>query len=1155
VREKQIEENFHRGDYFSLYETIEKLLFAYPNRAEAFLYVYDIARLGDVVGREKALATLEKLEKLHESTSGGEKSGGRKLAIFLEKEKLLMSSNQDKAVKISQMLFPIRNWVIMGPYWKYGPGDLYAPFLPENADSLSHKELSVRRVRLEGDGTLHFGRFLYPAAGVAYAACSFRAMKEIKMRVYSDERYALFVNGRQVLTNDENSVKRRLRIVRLWGSDEFTVMLKVHKKSSWSFRVIITDANDVPLRLPIELDRMYRADFRYAEEMEYPFTEIMEIADEGTRLAALGSFFDELDSDESLRFYKKAFEKRGTIFAKYIYAAALLGYGGEQSDSARNLEGRRLMKEVHDADPLMVPALHKRFRAIYDSRDHLAALKFGKKMYDISKNYFPFRRDYIRLLRFLDYRKEFEDEIALLKKDFPASIGVLKEEAAYHRARNPEKAAKLRAAILDKEYDSKTLSRLIRYLKKKGEEGQALREMKRRTREDDLWYDHASLLIALNRFDEAKKLLFAKLLKREEPDCYRLLGYLDAKAGDDPLMQWKRELELNPSNFSLEEYVGYLEKASLVLPKFVKRHTSVDAMLNKWKIGAYDDMPSGVLYRGRSYELLADGGSRAYCEDLLYLKDKKSIERWGEYQVIYRGEFKPVTVRVYHKDGGFTEAFSVQDVDGDKYINLPSLNEKSLVHVAYIAENPIKDPAYANLFALPATEICDYDEPVKKFFFSVSVPENLKCNFIVPESAVINKITSGSVSTYSFTMENIPPIVRERFSGNRLRVLPFLAFSTMDNPDDFVAWYRGLLVGVFDIDEKMCREAFSGRGIELVEKVYEAVSRNIELENRMLYFPVKASDVFYKKRASAEGKVILAKSILERFGILSYIAFARRNDRPAFSNYISPDVFTDILLCIPLSSEETLWLDFSSMEYACGDVNPLLDGVDALLVVGSGHERKRVAGKQQGRVKGFFRIEIGSSGDASLDGKVELYGPRGDFRRKLQDPFESEKSVRKYFGYLFSSFDMDDFSVMNVREYAKPLVLAAKGACHGLTLPTKTGIIVKASPCTSEATEYVMYASRVHPLFIGEAVVEDDEYEYVLPDNARVESLPEKCSHESRFGVLTLDARYDIKKNAIIVRKKIVLRSGSIAPEEYADFLHFSAKIKEAEQKSIVIKL
>ncbi|MCX7678680.1 MAG: hypothetical protein N2316_05625 [Spirochaetes bacterium] len=1151
--EQKALQSFRRGDYFALYEAIEEIVRSRFENPRAFLYVYDIARLGDVVGRKKAIHALERVTKQVEKSNNAARSAA-KLVLTLEMEKLLKLENPQKSKELIKSLYPVTTWLLIGPYWKYGPGDLYAPFPPETIETLSESNIKIRRVKIAEDGLLQVKRFLYPASGIAYAAFSFRHSDEVKLRIFSDERYVLFVNGKQILVNDENNAKRRVRIVRLWGCSEFSVMIKIQKRSSWALRVILTDSSDNPIRIPIELDRLYRADFRYAEEMEYPFAQLMAIEEGTTKELALAYFFDELESEESLAFYKAVAQKQKTPFAKYLYAAALLAYGGDDVNSARNLEGRRLMKEVTEEDSLMVPALHKKFRAIYESKDMMGAARFGRDVAGISRYYFPFRRDYVRLLRFLNYNKEFEEEIEKFKRDFPDAIVPLKEEAAYYRYINPLKASQLDSLILEKEYSKKHLSELIKYHSRKGDLKQAHALVEKYGEEAGLWRDRASVLIDLRKFEEAKEIIYKRLLEREEPDCYRMLGFLDALSGDDPLMQWKRELEIRPSNFALEEYVNYLEKNS-IYPLCKEAEEKTKSFLEAWKRGEFARMPSTVLYRARVYELMKDGGSRAYCEDIVILNDQKAIAQWGEYSVVHRGTFKPVRIRVYHPDGEYTDAYSMQDVDGENYINLPSLKENSFVHISYYVENPIREPLYANLFALPPTEICSFEEPVKEFFFSVSFPKDIQCNVIMPEGAEQFEREMDSIVQYSFVMKEIPGIVRERFGGNRLNMLPFYAFSTLRDESDFARWYRGLLVGVFDIDQKMCAEQFRGRGLNLIENVYEFVARNVELEQRNLYYPQKASDVFYMRRGGAEGKVILAKAILERFGILSFIAFARRADRPALSNFISPHVFTDVLLCIPLSDTNVLWLDFSSMEYSCGDVNPLLEGVEAFVLVGNEIECKRIFGKQSARAKGYFRIRIDENAQTFLEGKVELFGTKAAFRRNLIDEREKEKAVQKYFGYMIPSFNMDDYAILNATEYSKPLVLSASGYFHGIANHIGNGIVLKISPLQSEVLEYVLYSQRVHPLFIGESISEEDVYEYVLDPKAKVNTIPPAFAYECPFGKFEINAKYNSNEHSITVRKRVFVRSGYILQKQYKDFINFCDAIKEAENAHVLLSV
>jgi len=655
ARERRVMESFRHGDYFSLYENIEALLLDHPFRPESFLYYYDIARMADVLGRGRAAATLEKLLSRLDKTPGVEKENLIRLNLLMEMEKVLPPRDFQGAARVAGKLAPLRKWVILGPYKKYGPGDLYHPFPPEGAVSLKGPGLAGRNVIVDApDGILKCGRYLHPATGIAYAATSFRISGEVKIRIYSGTDYALFINGRHVLTNGGGETSRRCRVVRILGTDEVTLMLKIRKARSWDVRVIVTDGTDRVIEPDLELDRIYLSGFRHVEEPDHPFAAFMAMEDPGRKALALGAFFDELESDESIALYRKAAESRKDAVSSYFLASALLGYSGDDASSARFLEGWRIMGEAGALDPDLVPALHRRFRKIYDSRDYLKALEYGRGIYGKSKNYFPFRRDYARLMRLLGYRKEFEEEIAKLRADFPSSIFALQEEAAYWKKHEPLKAAAIHVKLLEKTYDRKSLKSLVNLYRRRSLSREALGAIAKYGRPGDLSRDRVSLLVDLGEYDAAKDLAFEKLVEREDPYYYLQLGYIDRIRGDDPLMHWKRYLSLKPSYFTLDEFTSFLEKGTPAVPLGDINGPGALEAVEKWKKdGASTGASSGVLYRGRVYELLRDGGSRVHCEEVITLGDQKGIEKWGEYRVPYRGTFTPVRVRVHRPDGGY----------------------------------------------------------------------------------------------------------------------------------------------------------------------------------------------------------------------------------------------------------------------------------------------------------------------------------------------------------------------------------------------------------------------------------------------------------------------------------------------------------------------
>ncbi len=1156
AREHKVMESFRKGDYFGLYENIEALLFDHPFRPEAFLYYYDIARMADVLGRQRAEATLDALLSRLDETPEVANANIIRLNLTLEKEKVISPRDTKGAAKLGEMLGPLRKWVVFGPYKKYGPGDLYHPFPPEGALSLKTRVSAGRTIDIDNPGgILKFGRYIYPAEGIAYAATSFRISGEVKVRVYSGAEYALFINGRHVLTNGGGDTSRLCRVIRIQGTDEVTLMLKIRKLRSWDARVIVTDVEDRVLRPVLELDRFYRSGFRHVEEPDHPFAAFMALEDQGRKAFALASFFDELESDESIELYRKAAESRKDAMSAYFLASALLGYSGNDAASARFLEGWRMMGEAA-RDPGLVPALHRRFRKIYDSRDYLKALEYGKSKYGKMRNYFPFRRDYLRLMRLMGYRKEFEEESEKLRADFPSSIFSFQEEAEYWEKHEPLKAASIYEELLKKTYDRKSLKALVNLYRRRSMNREALGAIEKYGLPGDLSRDRVSLLVDLGEYEAAKDLAFKKLLEREDPYYYLQLGYIDQLRGDDPLMHWKRYLSLKPSYFTLNEYGTFLEKGAPAVPLGDINGAGALAAVERWKKSeSAAGASSSVLYRGRVYELLRDGGSRVHCEEVIALEDRKGIEKWGEYRVPYRGSFTPVRVRVHRSDGGYTESYGVQDVDGTKYINLPSLEEHSLVHLEYYVENPVGGPAYSSFFCTPRTEIANYDEPLEKFHFTLLAPPEMRVNVRAPEGAKVREGQRDGMKSYSFSVENVPAITRESYVGSKFRVLPWYAFSTMESIGDFATWYRGRLGGLLDADSDFCRRQFSGRGEALVHEVYEYVARKVDLDGTYLYYPKKASDVLYRKSGTAEDRVVLAKSILARLGMISFIAFARRMEQPDIGGTVLPESFTDILLFVPITTERGLWLDFSSMEYACGDVSPGLDDTEALVLHTGGHEYRRIKGGKDAEVTGRYHVTLTREGNAEIEGSLEFSGTLGEFRKNFKNAWEQEKGARIYFSSLIPSLELEKFTVERLEEHRKPFKITMTGGAFGLGTPGRKRLLFRTSLVASNAYKYIRYSSRHHALVVREDLMEDDIYEYRLPEGTASVSAPEDFSLGGRFGYAEIKIRCAGTSGPITVMKKIHLKKGVISPHDYGEFMDFCMKIKDAEYKNITAGL
>jgi hypothetical protein len=282
----------------------------------------------------------------------------------------------------------------------------------------------------------------------------------------------------------------------------------------------------------------------------------------------------------------------------------------------------------------------------------------------------------------------------------------------------------------------------------------------------------------------------------------------------------------------------------------------------------------------------------------VYLKDQKLVEKWGEYKVPFRGDFHPVTIRVYLPEGGHSDVYAMQNIDGTRYLTLSSVKKGSVLHlsISSIFLLPIRGSRSSSRCPRPPSSAT---ASRGAFFSRRRGPKGMKVNFLTHPVASMKEQEMEDRVLYSMEMGPQKAVHREGYMGSRLNYLPWFAFSTMSDMREFVSWYNGLLRGTSRIDPEFCRTRFAGGDTDAtLKKVYEYVARDVDLRSRLLYYPGVADDTSYIKRGTAEDKAVLAKAILENLGIASFLALASPAGFPATGDFVSPHIFTDVLLFV-----------------------------------------------------------------------------------------------------------------------------------------------------------------------------------------------------------------------------------------------------------------
>ena len=1157
VLERAVYDAFYRGDYYKLYDAIETMLVQYPDHPQSMLLYSDIVRLADVCGYEKARTTLESLLEMTRRRDD-DHTGMRVLALTLELEKLYAIYDRERAAKLAKELSPLRNWLLIGPYRRYGAGDLRHPFLPEIVKSFDDPGFAKKKVLCGNlDGVLRPGNHIYPEKGIVYAFTGINAPYPFKIRIYSRAHYRLFINGREAICNSEGGTFRSCRIVRVSGGGEpASLLVKIENSSTADMRIIVTDDSDAILGAENCVPRQaVFSDIEFCETLDYPAPALIESANRGGNddYFRLGNYFSELESREAVTFYKKAAGNGNPLYL-YFLAQSLIDASHGDASSSEYLEGWRIFQEVAAKNMAFVPARFRNFQKLIERKNLRGAVLEGRAMRGIAGGCLPFRRDYTALLGQAGYEKEFLDEVKWFQRDFPASSEPVLVRAEYYAQKNPERAAALYETILSGRFDGEIADELVA-LYRESEKNDAIIKIADKFNSDGRYsLDLIDAMIRKGAIDDAKREIFKNLAIRGDPAMYCRLGDIYRKTGHDPVMEWRRAMKLAPSDFTTGDLLDYILAGKIENP-FAREREKIDDSMFKWPVEREKEVSSRVLHRAIIIHLNEDGGSRAFCEDVLYIGDSKGVEKWGDYRTLFQGELCPLRTRVYRPDGSYYDSYSLQKIDRADYINLSSLKDNSIVHVAYIVNNPFAMQGDPALFSVPLTRVQDYDEPVDYFSLQVAAPAGMSVTIYGNPDADMSVRGDGDRKIYTMRLVNLPALRRERNSGSSGNCPRQFAVTTMAAREDFIAWYNGLLRGRADLRSDDIGAVCTGSSVDdVIQSVYEYVSRDIDLRPNVLYYPEKAATTLYNRSGTPEDKTVLAKSILEARGIRSYIAFARRNDMPDPGAFTAPSTFTNILLYVPISTERGAWLDFSNRFRPYGIVDDAIRDVDALVIIRDGYEVKKIQCEADNVIRTDFMFYLNDDGGARCDIKARFEGNNATIRKYFTGRMYREETVNAYFGSILPGLSIDTYALENLESVSLPFIVSARGYCVAFMPPIEGNIMLQPVVKKSDVARYIQSATRQNPLYIEKNLYEDERYEYELGDEFRSVEYGEDLKTECRYGYARISIYKNVGSTRLSVTKVVRIRRAVVEKENYGELVRFCAELRKNENATIILR-
>ncbi len=623
-------------------------------------------------------------------------------------------------------------------------------------------------------------------------------------------------------------------------------------------------------------------------------------------------------------------------------------------------------------------------------------------------------------------------------------------------------------------------------------------------------------------------------------DIYYMKGNLEKS-----LYYYKRALKKQPINPSLEEKINYLQNKTFFYNiekkyvKFINVKNIIDKAFNDKKkynsnIKYYlDEMIIKINYNG-SYTYLIH-----QIYKILNIDGKNNK---GEVKIENAKSISFVKVINHISRSEKYEAYEKRKYNNTLFISVPKLKIGSVVEVIYQMNTKYSrldntKYFYGYPFLFQTTEA-----PVENSIYCVVVHNNfnLKWELRNPGEVESDVIKKKNHTVYIWQNEYADKVELEKKAVSIYDVVPNVYVSTIPKWDTILKWYKGKIHGNTSIGwelQKKMYELYQSatdnnkfKLITFLKNLYYYIQNEFSATGNYIFYPEDINNTFFKHKANAEKKIILFKSVLDKFNIRSDIILLKNKNFSKFNMKVPvPYYFSDILLYIPNqhNTKCDFYIDFANrfipFKYIRSKINhcPAFDLKTNKIV--------RIKNDNKNKIIEKYTITV-SSNNLNIVGKMKFIGVKNTAKNFFTDSFNRKSKIFYLINKIAPDISIIDYKILNFNSLKKNLIIKFIGTKK--KIDEKDFIIDKFR--LSEL--YIFKHKRTHNLHIYNSF---NKKIIVSIKNYKIKD--KKIILKNKFGTY----KYICKDNKII--REILIDIQTIKKSEYNKFLEFCKKVDKIE--------
>ena len=261
-----------------------------------------------------------------------------------------------------------------------------------------------------------------------------------------------------------------------------------------------------------------------------------------------------------------------------------------------------------------------------------------------------------------------------------------------------------------------------------------------------------------------------------------------------------------------------------------------------------------------------------------------------------------------------------------------------------------------------------------------------------------------------------------------------------------------------------------------------------------------------------------------------------------------------MILNVPQENKEDIWLECTSQKLPFGFIGDFTDNRDVLVISPQGgqikHTKKYTTEENTQLIKANYKV----FDDGTIDVNATLKSKGIQYDDKYWLETETERDLDKHYknrwGYI-NDISINEISIVNDKEsIVFNETVRFKAINYSKLIANRMLLTVNALNRNTHIPD--RYRNRKLPLKIKRGFKDIDEVEITLPQNYKVESLPNKKTIENKFGsykseVIAKD------ENTLVYKREFVVSDGEFPKEDYSSFRDFYKEVSKQDTSKIAL--